>query len=258
MDKGENYRILEDDFTSTFIRELMPGILHNFANPLNGIMGRAKLLQRRIDDAVKKMEEKYPETASGLQDELNRIKNDIRSINRESDTFFDLFRDASGKFYALATRGEERFNLSQLLAAEMRFANFYLEFKHDIRKETHFDEELPELKGDLQEWTLVLWKMIRFAMNRALASEKKQYTVETKHDTNHIIISMLYSGEAVPVNDQEIIKEYLAGAKENLENCCLEQGVQSALKILKENLADIEFDVQNDMSVLSIYIPYHA
>ena len=134
MDKGENYQALEDDFTSTFIRELMPGILHNFANPLNGIMGRSKLLQHRIDDVVKKIEERYPETAAALHDEILRIKNDIRSINKESDSFFEIFRDASGKFYALAARGEDGINLSQLLAAEMRFANFYLEFKHDICK----------------------------------------------------------------------------------------------------------------------------
>ena len=41
MDNDGIYRELENDFLSTFMGELMPGVLHNFANPLNGIMGRA-------------------------------------------------------------------------------------------------------------------------------------------------------------------------------------------------------------------------
>ena len=82
MKKENFYLALEDDFQSTFIRELLPGVLHNFANPLNGIMGRSKLLQRRIDAVVKKMSEQYPETAEALKDDLQRIKNDIRSINK--------------------------------------------------------------------------------------------------------------------------------------------------------------------------------
>ena len=106
MENGEIYQALEDDFSSTFIRELLPGILHNFANPLNGIMGRSKLLQRRMDDTVKKINEQYPEVAAALQDEIQRIKNDIRSVNRESESFFEMFRDATAKFYALAARGK--------------------------------------------------------------------------------------------------------------------------------------------------------
>ena len=99
MDKGEIYRALEQDFTATFIKELMPGILHNFANPLNGIMGRSKLMQRRVEETIKKMEEKYPDAAAGMIDELQRVRTDIRSISQESECFFEMFRDVAGKFY---------------------------------------------------------------------------------------------------------------------------------------------------------------
>jgi len=59
MERGEIYQALEDDFSETFIRELMPGILHNFANPLNGIMGRARLLQKRMEDLLQKIDLSY-------------------------------------------------------------------------------------------------------------------------------------------------------------------------------------------------------
>jgi hypothetical protein len=230
--------------------------LHNFANPLNGIMGRSKLLQRRIDDTVKKIEEKYPETAHAFQDEIQRIKNDIRSINKESDSFFEIFRDASGKFYALASRGEDRINLSQLLAAEMKFANFYLEFKHDIRKETSYDENMPDFKGNIAEWSLVFWRVIRLAMNRALNSENKEFFLETKHDAQHAIVSMQFTGDAVTEFQKDIIARYLSGDAADITDSELESGISPAIQILKKNIAGIEFGVQNGLNTLCITIPY--
>jgi len=137
MDRSEIYRALEEEFAATFIKELIPGILHNFANPLNSIMGRSKLLLRRFEESAKKMEEMYPEAAAGMKEDLQRIRTEIRAVNQESELFFSLFRDVTGKFYALDAKEENRINLSQLLAEEMRFFNFYLDFKNEIKKDIH-------------------------------------------------------------------------------------------------------------------------
>ncbi|MEE9912665.1 MAG: hypothetical protein K4571_13205 [Deltaproteobacteria bacterium] len=252
MEKGDIYQALEDDFTSTFIRELMPGVLHNFANPLNGIMGRSKLLQRRIDDTVKKINEKYPEAATGLQDELQRIKNDIRSVNKESESFFEMFRDASGKFYALAAKGNERINLSQLLAAEMRFANFYLEFKHELTKNVHIEDNMPEFKGGLAELSLVFWRLIRFAMSRALASEQKVFFLETRQDADNIFILLKYSGDAVPENDAYIVNQCLQDDSTDLPSVKMEKGILLALAILKKYSARVQFSAEEDLSEISV------
>ena len=133
MDNSEIFRTLEEAFAATFIKELIPGILHNFANPLNGIMERTKLLQRRIEENVKKMEEIYPDAAAGMMEEMKRIRTDIRSISQESESFLDIFKDVAAKFYALAAKGEDNINISQLMYSEMRFVDFNLDFKHDIK-----------------------------------------------------------------------------------------------------------------------------
>ncbi len=258
MVKGEIYKALEDDFAATFIRELMPGVLHNFANPLNGIMGRSKLLQRRIDDTVKKISEKYPETAVAFQDELQRIRNDIRSINKESDAFFDLFRDASGKFFLLAAKGEERVNLSSLLAAEMRFANFYLEFKHEIHKESYFEESLPDIFGNVAEWSLIFWRLIRFAMSRALASQSKEFFLETKHDFENVIVLLKYSGTPLPEADNEIITSYLEKQTGDMAGLNAEEGVLLAFRLLKKYRANVKFYTQNDQNVIYVTIGYKS
>jgi nitrogen-specific signal transduction histidine kinase len=256
MEKSEIYQALEDDFTSTFIRELMPGILHNLANPLNGIMGRSKLLQRHMEETVKKIKGQYPETASALQNEFQRISSDIHSINKESDSFFEIFRDASGKFYALADKGEEQINISQLLAAEMRFADFYLEFKHKITKNIQCDSYEPDIKGNRAELSLVFWRLIRFAMSRALNSEKKELFLTTRHNHENIVVLMRYSGIDVPMDDVNIVSQYLQGALQDMKATEIEEGVLLSLMILKKYSAQVQFSTQDGFNVISVTMPY--
>jgi hypothetical protein len=90
MDKAAIYQELDGEFLATFMGELMPGVLHNFANPLNGIMGRAKLLQRRLEDSIKKMEARFPGFAQDFGAE--KIIKDVHTISGESDRFLILFR----------------------------------------------------------------------------------------------------------------------------------------------------------------------
>lgn len=256
MEKNEIYQALEDDFTSTFIREFMPGILHNFANPLNGIMGRSKLLQRRMEDTIKKINERYPETAASLQDEFQRMTNDINSLNKESDSFFEMFRDASGKFYALVAKGEERINISQLLAAEMRFANFYLEFKHEITKDVQYDSYTPDVQGNAAELSLVFWRLIRFAMARALSSENKELFLKTQHDHENIIVLIRYSGDAVPEDDGNVVSQYLQDAVPDIAAAKIERGVLLALMILKKYFAQVQFSTKDGLNTISVTMPY--
>jgi signal transduction histidine kinase len=255
MEKNEIYKALESDFTSTFIHELMPGVLHNFANPLNGIMGRSKLLQRRIDDTIRKMNERYPETASGLRDELSRINNDIRSINKETESFFEMFRDISGKFYSLAARGSERINLSQLLAAEIRFANFYLEFKHEVSKNFDLQQNIPELQGDISVFSMAFWSLIRFAMTRALHSQEKEIFLKTEHDSENIIISITYSG--TPFSDEEYDCMMKSIASESAsKDTGIDHGVLNALNILKKYQVGVQISNKDGKNVMNLTLPH--
>ncbi|HOC59318.1 MAG TPA: hypothetical protein PKN70_05185 [Smithellaceae bacterium] len=256
MERGEIYQALEDDFSETFIRELMPGILHNFANPLNGIMGRARLLQKRMEDLLQKIDLSYPETAGALENELKRIRNDIASINRESDSFYDIFRDASAKFYALAHRGVDEMNINQVVSAEMRFADFYLEFKHEIVKEIELGEYIPDIKGNSAELSLVFWRLIRMAMTRALKSEKKVFYLKTKHDHSNIIVLISYSGDAVSAEDESSVRRFFSDASSDLNDVKMEKGVSWALMILKKYLAHVQFSDKDGLNTITVIIPH--
>jgi len=256
MDRGEIYRALEEEFAATFIKELLPGILHNFANPLNGIMGRSKLLQRRIKENIKKMEEMYPEAAAGMMDDLQRIRAEIRAINQESELFFDMFRDVAGKSYALAAKGENRINLSQLLTAEMRFFNFYLDFKHEIKKNVQLNNDIPDFKGKTADLSLVFWRLIRFAMSRALTSSLKEFHITTEYDNKYVSVFIKFSGEGLPAADINALMESVNSGSPEMSSSLVESGVLLSFLILNEYQARINIFTEENFSTISIGFPY--
>lgn len=257
MDKGEIYRELEKDFAATFIEELIPGILHNFANPLNGIMGRSKLSQRRFEETIRKMEEKYPDAAVGMAEDLQRIKKDISSVNSETEYFFDMFKDAAGKFHALAEKNESRINISHLLAAEMRFFDFYLSFKHEIKKDIQWDKDMPEFIGNMADLSLGFWRIIRFAMTRALASSLKEFHIKTDHDSKYVNVFIKSSGEAMPAADLKTLMENLNSDTSNMTGV-VEKGVLLSLLLFDKHQAKINFFSEENFSTISIGFPYRS
>ena len=195
VDHQELIRKIAAGFDATLIAELFPGIIHNLANPLNGIMGRATLMQRRTAEHVRKLHDFYPEMPADMAAGLKKIIQDADSIVRESDRFFSMFRDLTEKFSAIAPREEERINLSQLIAGEMRFADFYLDFKHEVDKTLSLEEQLPEVTGVYAIYSLCLSGLLRRAMCVMKASPKKQFSIATRHDAHCVIVEIGDTGE---------------------------------------------------------------
>jgi len=202
MAGDDHFRDLEQAFIATFQHELIPGILHNFANPLNGIMGRAQILKKRIEDNLKKIHDQYPHVASEFSDIHKKIMSDITSITIESDRFYNMFHDVSGKFYTLGQKREEIINISRLVASELRFAEYYLDFKHEVIKEIRIDDSLPDIKGIYSHLSIALWMLCRHAMKRMKEGEEKRFSLSATCDQKHVIVSCRFGG--VPYTDQEI------------------------------------------------------
>ncbi len=193
--RQEMIRRQVEGFDATLTTELIPGIIHNFANPLNGIMGRATLMQRRTAEQVRKLRDLYPEMPAETVAGLNKILQDADSIVRESDRFFSIFRDLTTKFSALVPREEEKINLSQLITNEMRFADFYLDFKHEVNKVLNLEDKLPEITGVYAIYSLCFAALLRRAMRVMKGSPKKEFSVATGHSESFVIVTIKDTGE---------------------------------------------------------------
>ena len=253
MDKAAIYQKLEQEFLATFMGELMPGVLHNFANPLNGIMGRAKLLQRRLEDSIKKMEARFPGFAQDFGAE--KVIRDINTISGESDRFFNLFRDVADKFSTLACREPAGIDLSQLLDAEIRFADFYLDFKHDIQKNIQLDFNLPVFQGSTADFSLAISMLLLSAKERMKNSPCKEISIETIRDAGKIRLTIQDSGEGISQTCRGLI-EHTETEFDFAALPQIERGIGGALSLLKHAGAEVQISQANGRNKISIGIPY--
>jgi signal transduction histidine kinase len=256
MNNNEIYKSLEEAFAATFIKELIPGMLHNFANPLNGIIGRTKLLARRIEENYKKMKEMYPDAAAGMMEEMDRIKADIRAVSQESEFFHVIFKDISAKFYALTTKGEDNISISQLIDAEVRFFDFNLNFKHEIIKNIRLDNNIPDFQGSKSELSMAFWALIRFAMSRAQASPMKEFSITTEHDQKYVSVFIKNSGVALPAAAVDALMESVNSGFRAMPDSVIDEGVLNAFLILNKYNARINMFSEESFSTISIGIPY--
>ena len=211
----ELYQLLERDFESTFAGALIPGILHNFANPLNGLMGRAQILQRRLQDTIAKIGEQYPEAAAAFAEPHRKLSSDVAAICQESDRFYYMFQDVSGRFYNIGSAASEGINLSRLIAAELRFADYYLDFKHEVRKEVNLDDSLPDVQGITSYYSLCFWSLFREAMTRMKREDEKVLYISTTHDNARVVVRVRYPGPPLNGDEKRAIDGMLSGTREN-------------------------------------------
>ncbi|MCX7982170.1 MAG: hypothetical protein N2572_04575 [Syntrophales bacterium] len=197
MDKGsvtaeESLKSILDTFKESFIGELVPGIVHNFANPLNGIMGRAQIMERRLKEMIARFEKEHPAITAEYTPVFEKLKRDISAINQESDRFFSMFRDVSDKFNALQCATVERIDFARLLSLELRFAEHYLEFKHGVIKEmVPFDGQL-EIQGPPRIYSVALWGLFRYVHQRMGKGKTNRLKVEVAKEAECVRLDLTY------------------------------------------------------------------
>jgi len=255
MERADCFNILKEQFLATMYDELMPGILHNFANPLNGIMGRSKLLQRRLDDHVRKVRERYPDAASAFKEDYEKILKDVASISRESDKFSELFWDVARKFQGIAEERPEKINLSQLLMSEMRFSDFFLCFKHEVKKKLEFKEDVPDITGPLADYSLGFFALIRRAMTAMKSSPEKEFSLSIDNDQQKVFVYIRDTGEPFTEENIRVINSLSTDKNVNTPSF-IQDGLFHACCLLEHHGARIHLSRDSSFNELTVAIPY--
>jgi hypothetical protein len=251
------YTFLENRFVDTFLDELLPGIFHNFANPLNGIMGRSKLMQRRMEDYVRKIEHHYPEILNEIGTDYQKLISDINAISNESEKFFDMFRLATGKFYSLSTREVESLNISALIAAELAFADFYLDYKHNVKKEILLDMDVPSINGIAAYYSIVFWMLIREAAKNAQGKNDETLRIATTSDDQWVIVRISHIGDSLVQGWREILSLMNADPDSLSYGRDREKNLICALMLFQRFGDHVEITHDKDDDLLTIRVRYH-
>jgi len=256
MEENNAYRHLEEAFVATFLDELIPGIFHNFANPLNGIMGRSKLMQRRLVDYIEKIAAQNPGMQKEMEESGMKLISDINAIVQESDKFYDLFRASTGKFYAIGARNMDRLNLSELIEAEMGFADFYLDFKHNVIKDVRIDHEMPDISGITAYYSMAFWTLIRQSIKNIQDVNDQTFMIATNHDDKWVSVTINNMSGALLQGWQDALSDAIIRGGKLHDVPDEQKELFYALLLLNRSSAGVEIRHDGDAGTLTVRIPH--
>jgi signal transduction histidine kinase len=249
----EIYSVLERAFQDTFIEELVPGIVHNIANPLNGIMGRSRLLQRKLTDIMKRAD---VEKDTSYQKDDEKLVRDVDSIAREADRLSVILQTVMGKFCAIGDRTVQKVNLSELIELEMRFFDFYLDFKHSVKKTLQLDKELPEVRGSTADYSLAFSALIRYATVAMKDSAPKELYISTQLENGKICVKIQNRG--VPLSDdlKRLLLDEVQGHAPSLGGT-RERELLCAFSLLRKWGAGFDIRRENGLNTIIVLMPFY-
>jgi hypothetical protein len=219
-------------------------------------MGRSKLMQRRLISFIEKIAACNPDMQKEMDESGKKLISDINAIAHESDKFYDLFRVSTGKFYAIGAHTMDRLNLSSLVEAEMGFTEFYLDFKHNVKKDVRIDHEIPDISGITAFYSMALWALIRHSIKNIHDANDQAFMIATDHDDQWVSVTInnicgaLFQGRQDAWSDAVI-----SGGK--LQDVPDEQkDLFCALRLLKKSSAGAELTHDRDAKTLTVRIPH--
>ncbi|HUV49833.1 MAG TPA: hypothetical protein VMW78_02265 [Anaerolineae bacterium] len=240
---------------NSYLMELIPGILHDFSNSLNGILGRSELLQRRAE-RLKLIVNNNDNIDAEILEGCKKIICDAGLIAKEADRFFSLFNDVAGKFQRLADTVSQKINLSELVEAEMKFLQFYPDVKYNIKKKLVLDREIPEISGVKADYSIFLSSIIRHSVNAMKDSELKELIVSTGHDDSHVYVKIEDTGAPIPeIQIKELIENWSSDCYP-LNGPDKDKRLLHTLFLLRKYDTLFHITYESGFNVILIRIPY--
>lgn len=239
-DSQQIYRLLEQEFIESFISEVLPGIVHNFANPLSGIIGRSKLLQRKLSDMLQKT---MSDDGSLFKNNGRKLINDVESIARESDRLSNMIQIVAGKIMVMADKKPRKINLNELINFEMQFCDFYLDFKHNVIKTINLEDSLPYIMGIPAYYSMAFSSIIRNSVYSKGKAHSKELGIASNRFDNSV--RLIINSTVIPDSATSSFPD----------ESSFDEKVIEALRLLVKHGARIEIKKESYMNKIVILFP---
>ncbi len=129
-----------------FLGSLLPGIIHNWATPLSGVIGATQLLERRvsiIQDLLSHYETLTAAERDELHRQLDRNRTNVDILSRNAQHLADLLQILVQRITRGNGTARDAFPLQELVQSELRFLEANLQFKHKVKKSITLDPVIP-------------------------------------------------------------------------------------------------------------------
>ncbi|MBK6766194.1 MAG: hypothetical protein IPG71_07710 [bacterium] len=120
-----------------FLGSLLPGIVHNLATPLSGVIGATQLLEMRIGEQERilaELERSAPTQLEALLLQHKKSCNNLDIMSRNARHLTELLQIIIRRFHRCAQDTPAPQSLFELVSNELQFLDANLTYKHKVRK----------------------------------------------------------------------------------------------------------------------------
>ncbi len=120
-----------------FLGSLLPGIVHNLATPLSGVIGATQLLEMRIGEQERilaELERSAPAHMEALIQQHKKSCNNLDIMSRNARHLTELLQIIIRRFHRSSQDTPAPQSLFELVSNELQFLDANLTYKHKVRK----------------------------------------------------------------------------------------------------------------------------
>jgi signal transduction histidine kinase len=130
-----------------FLGSLLPGIIHNMATPLSGVLGATQLLEHRAEQIRQLMAsgQNVESEQRDLLAQLERNKTNVEILSRNAQHLADILHTLVQRINHAGSGLSDFYAINELIQSEVRFLDSNLHFKHRVKKELDLQPDLPSV-----------------------------------------------------------------------------------------------------------------
>jgi hypothetical protein len=137
------------DLELSFLGSMVPGIIHNMATPLSGVLGATQLLEKRaatISEILEGGGDMGEAQRTELMKQLDRNRANVDILARNARHLADILQALVQRIHRGSSGVREYHSLNELLQNELRFLDANLNFKHKVKKQLSLGAEVRTAK----------------------------------------------------------------------------------------------------------------
>ncbi len=220
------------------------GIVHNMNSPLSAVLGRAEMLQLRLNKL------KAGNYDAALNDLIEKCLNDAEMIISNCSKVNALTSNLMQKSISCESGEPELLNLSKLLQDEIQFMNADMEFKHNISKDIHIENNIFVDNAIYVDFSNTFNELVDNSINVLKDSENKKISIKLTSGNNNIVIEFGDNGPGIEALKRKEILDTL-----NNKNSDNSSGFSRIANLLSSYSAEFELESVPGNSIIKILLP---
>ena len=202
----EQVKKIMDNEIAVGYGELIQGIIHNINTPLSTINGGIDILRMAITKDKKNNKSNH----DYYLDRIEKIKGAVKNVISIIRSTMQRSRDENSV---------EKINLdiNRLLKQELDFFEANMFYKHQIKKEIIFADDLPSIKTIYSDISQIVINLIQNSLDAMWNSEIKELTVRTNLERDNIAIYISDTGCGIEHKNLDKIYDIFYTTKNSIE-----------------------------------------